>query len=204
MGLRLGAQGPFSRWLNHGRTRTASKPVHQRSGTLCRSLCSRWTTRESRGPLDCSDGRVLHDWCLAGMGIARWRRPVRRVRRWPTRNEGLLPALGLAPRRATLRSTATARADVGGHAFGIFCPACSPKRLWPQGVFKPGDENLSSSNPLHAGCGSFCAVNLPVRCRPPAPWPPRWQCHGPRPREIRPRLGPRPLERPAANPGPVA
>ena len=24
------------------------------------------------GPLDCSDGQVLHDWCLAGMGIA-WR-----------------------------------------------------------------------------------------------------------------------------------
>ena len=25
-----------------------------------------------RGPLDCSDGQVLHDWCLAGYGIA-WR-----------------------------------------------------------------------------------------------------------------------------------
>ena len=24
------------------------------------------------GPLDCSDGQVLHDWCLAGYGIA-WR-----------------------------------------------------------------------------------------------------------------------------------
>jgi DNA-binding transcriptional LysR family regulator len=24
------------------------------------------------GPLDCSDGQVLHDWCLAGHGIA-WR-----------------------------------------------------------------------------------------------------------------------------------
>ncbi|MEP6971527.1 MAG: LysR substrate-binding domain-containing protein, partial [Betaproteobacteria bacterium] len=24
------------------------------------------------GPLDCSDGQVLHDWCLAGLGIA-WR-----------------------------------------------------------------------------------------------------------------------------------
>ena len=24
------------------------------------------------GPLDCSDGQVLHDWCLAGFGIA-WR-----------------------------------------------------------------------------------------------------------------------------------
>lgn len=25
-----------------------------------------------QGPLDCSDGQVLHDWCLAGYGIA-WR-----------------------------------------------------------------------------------------------------------------------------------
>jgi DNA-binding transcriptional LysR family regulator len=25
-----------------------------------------------RGPLDCSDGQVLHEWCLAGYGIA-WR-----------------------------------------------------------------------------------------------------------------------------------
>jgi DNA-binding transcriptional LysR family regulator len=24
------------------------------------------------GPLDCSDGQVLHDWCMAGYGIA-WR-----------------------------------------------------------------------------------------------------------------------------------
>eukprot|EP01034_Spumella_vulgaris_P033503 gene33503-41348_t len=24
------------------------------------------------GPLDCSDGQVLHDWCLSGYGIA-WR-----------------------------------------------------------------------------------------------------------------------------------
>ena len=24
------------------------------------------------GPLDCSDGQVLHAWCLAGLGIA-WR-----------------------------------------------------------------------------------------------------------------------------------
>jgi DNA-binding transcriptional LysR family regulator len=24
------------------------------------------------GPLDCSDGQVLHDWCLAGFGLA-WR-----------------------------------------------------------------------------------------------------------------------------------
>ena len=24
------------------------------------------------GPLDCSDGQVLHDWCLSGLGIA-WR-----------------------------------------------------------------------------------------------------------------------------------
>ena len=24
------------------------------------------------GPLDCTDGQVLHDWCLAGYGIA-WR-----------------------------------------------------------------------------------------------------------------------------------
>jgi DNA-binding transcriptional LysR family regulator len=24
------------------------------------------------GPLDCSDGQVLHDWCMAGWGIA-WR-----------------------------------------------------------------------------------------------------------------------------------
>jgi DNA-binding transcriptional LysR family regulator len=27
---------------------------------------------KASGPLDCSDGQVLHDWCLAGYGIA-WR-----------------------------------------------------------------------------------------------------------------------------------
>jgi DNA-binding transcriptional LysR family regulator len=27
---------------------------------------------KTRGPLDCSDGQVLHDWCLRGLGIA-WR-----------------------------------------------------------------------------------------------------------------------------------
>ena len=26
----------------------------------------------SSGPMDCSDGQVLHQWCLAGLGIA-WR-----------------------------------------------------------------------------------------------------------------------------------
>ena len=25
-----------------------------------------------RGPLDCSDGQVLYEWCLAGLGLA-WR-----------------------------------------------------------------------------------------------------------------------------------
>jgi DNA-binding transcriptional LysR family regulator len=27
---------------------------------------------KAQGPLDCSDGQVLHDWCLRGLGIA-WR-----------------------------------------------------------------------------------------------------------------------------------
>jgi DNA-binding transcriptional LysR family regulator len=30
------------------------------------------TANQHVGPLDCSDGQVLHDWCLRGMGIA-WR-----------------------------------------------------------------------------------------------------------------------------------
>jgi hypothetical protein len=67
------------------------------------------------GPLDCSDGQVLHDWCLAGYGIA-WRST------WEVEAEiaaGLLvPVLEELPRRPTasmwcFRSASTCRCGCG-------------------------------------------------------------------------------------------
>ena len=63
------------------------------------------------GPLDCSDGQVLHDWCLAGYGIA-WRST------WEVESEiaagRLLEVLTNSPRRPTAstpssRSASTCR-----------------------------------------------------------------------------------------------
>jgi len=36
------------------------------------SIAGEMTHLRPRGRLDCSDGQVLHDWCLSGLGIA-WR-----------------------------------------------------------------------------------------------------------------------------------
>jgi uncharacterized membrane protein/DNA-binding transcriptional LysR family regulator len=67
------------------------------------------------GPLDCSDGQVLHDWCLAGYGIA-WRSTWEVEARSP--RAGWWPCWKTLPRRPTastpcFRSASTCRCACG-------------------------------------------------------------------------------------------
>ena len=49
-----------------------SSDASQTRGWACADEDGQVTYLRPGGPLDCSDGQVLHDWCLAGHGIA-WR-----------------------------------------------------------------------------------------------------------------------------------
>ena len=51
---------------------TLSSDASQTRGWAFREQANEVTYLKPDGPLDCSDGQVLHDWCLAGYGIA-WR-----------------------------------------------------------------------------------------------------------------------------------
>jgi DNA-binding transcriptional LysR family regulator len=51
---------------------TLSSDASQTRGWAFQSGDGEVTYLKPAGPLDCSDGQVLHDWCLAGYGIA-WR-----------------------------------------------------------------------------------------------------------------------------------
>ena len=51
---------------------TLSSDASQTRGWAFRAQANEVTYLKPDGPLDCSDGQVLHDWCLAGYGIA-WR-----------------------------------------------------------------------------------------------------------------------------------
>jgi DNA-binding transcriptional LysR family regulator len=51
---------------------TLSSDASQTRGWAFRQLDGEVTYLKPAGPLDCSDGQVLHDWCLRGVGIA-WR-----------------------------------------------------------------------------------------------------------------------------------
>jgi DNA-binding transcriptional LysR family regulator len=57
--------------LAHHACLTLSSEASQTRGWAF-SVAGRTTHLRPSGPLDCSDGQVLHDWCLAGLGIA-WR-----------------------------------------------------------------------------------------------------------------------------------
>jgi DNA-binding transcriptional LysR family regulator len=66
------------------------------------------------GPLDCSDGQVLHDWCLGGWGIA-WRST------WEVEAEiaaGRLVAVleSLPPPNGILRGLSSAQAHAAARA----------------------------------------------------------------------------------------
>jgi DNA-binding transcriptional LysR family regulator len=51
---------------------TLSSDASQTRGWAFRQPAGEVSYLKPGGPLDCSDGQVLHDWCLAGYGIA-WR-----------------------------------------------------------------------------------------------------------------------------------
>jgi DNA-binding transcriptional LysR family regulator len=51
---------------------TLSSDASQTRGWAFKQSAGEVIYLKPAGPLDCSDGQVLHDWCLAGMGLA-WR-----------------------------------------------------------------------------------------------------------------------------------
>ena len=95
------------------------------------------------GPLDCSDGQVLHDWCLAGYGIA-WRSRASggRARRLRGGAQRHLCRVSAAQAPATAGAAMDRIPQAALRPAGLLAARCTMKK-------GPGDTGPSSSHAYH-------------------------------------------------------